>query len=58
MSGDSSQMLTGSYTNLARVMKREGDWPNKSETILEASRDPLRKRNQLPKARPSRPRRW
>lgn len=51
MSGDGSQMLTGTYTNLFRILKKEGEWPTKSESVLEASRDPLRKRNQMPKVR-------
>ena len=51
MSGNGEHIATGTYSNFFRVLKREEAWPAKSETLLEASRDPLRKRFQTPKAR-------
>ena len=53
MSGNGEHIATGTYSNFFRVLKREEAWPAKSETLLEASRDPLRKRFQAPKARRS-----
>lgn len=52
MNSDGSQLATGTYSNLFRVIRKAGDWPAKSETVLEASRDPLRRRMHFPKVNP------
>ena len=47
MSGTGMRMATGSYSNTFRVMGRQPT--STPDTILEASRDPLRRRLQGPK---------
>lgn len=51
MSGNGQRFATGSYSNTFRVMNRQ---PSPApDMILEASRDPLRRRLQGPKVRPA-----
>ena len=47
--GKGERMATGSYSNLFSVIGRDGRTP---DIMLEASRDPLRKRLQTVKVRP------
>ena len=48
ISGDGKQIATGTYGNQMRIIQQEGAWPEKTETIVEASRDPLRRRHAFP----------
>jgi len=52
MSGDGTQIATGTYSNQLKMVKQEGAWPGRSELNLEASRDPMKKRLILPKVGP------
>lgn len=45
MSGDGTQIASGTYGNQMRVIQQDKAWPDKTDTLLEASRDPLRRRH-------------
>ena len=49
MSGAGDQVATGTYNNQLKLMQKDGMWPSRSETSLEATRDPMRKRVAIPK---------
>lgn len=44
VSGSGSQIATGTYNNQLKLIQQEGTWPARHETNLEATRDPMKKR--------------
>lgn len=45
MSGDGTQIASGTYGNQMRLIQQEREWPSKTDVVLEASRDPLKRRH-------------
>lgn len=49
MNGAGDQVATGTYSNQLKLLRQDNEWPGHSALNLEASRDPLRKRQNAPK---------